>query len=81
MSALVETFWWVHRARARFDASRSFGAWIRRIATNAALDPLRNARRHVVSGVVDERMPAAPAGDADLRQTIMRAFAALLFHL
>src|SRR5580765_8007549 len=35
---LVEAFWRAYRGRARFDASRSFGAWLRRIATNAALD-------------------------------------------
>ena len=35
---LVETFWRAYRGRARYDASRAFGAWIRRIATNAALD-------------------------------------------
>ena len=44
--ALVETFWRVYCARARFDSSRSFGAWLRRIATNAALDHLRAGRRH-----------------------------------
>jgi RNA polymerase sigma-70 factor (ECF subfamily) len=43
---LVETFWRAYRARARFDPSRSFGAWIRRIATNAALAQLRSMRRH-----------------------------------
>jgi RNA polymerase sigma-70 factor (ECF subfamily) len=31
-------------ARARFDPTRSFGAWARRIATNAALDHLKTAR-------------------------------------
>ena len=35
---LVETFWRAYRARARFDPSRSFGAWIRRIATNAGVN-------------------------------------------
>src|SRR5580765_4559263 len=35
---LVEAFWRAYRGRARFHASRSFGAWLRRIATNAALD-------------------------------------------
>jgi len=34
--ALVDAFWRAHRARARFDPSRSFGAWMRRIATNSA---------------------------------------------
>ena len=43
----VEAFWRAYRARARFDASRSFGAWMRRIATNAALDHIRRERRRV----------------------------------
>src|SRR5712692_4417747 len=38
---LVEAFWRAYRGRARFDPSRSFGAWMRRIATNAARDQLR----------------------------------------
>jgi RNA polymerase sigma-70 factor (ECF subfamily) len=37
----IETFWRIHRAHARFDPARSFGAWARRIATNAALDYLK----------------------------------------
>ena len=41
---LVEAFWRAYRARARFDPSRSFGAWMRRIATNAARDHLRSVR-------------------------------------
>ena len=42
--ALVEAFWRAYRSRARFDASRSFGAWMRRIATNAAIDQLHKTR-------------------------------------
>src|SRR6266566_6470959 len=45
---VVETFWRAYRGRARFDSSRSFGAWMRRIATNAALDHVRSVRRHPV---------------------------------
>ena len=41
----VETFWRIYRARARFDPTRSFGAWARRIATNVAFDHLKAARR------------------------------------
>src|SRR5260370_2324435 len=41
---LVEAFWRAYRARARFDSSRSFGAWMRRIAANVARDHLRSAR-------------------------------------
>jgi RNA polymerase sigma-70 factor (ECF subfamily) len=33
----IETFWRIYRAHARFDPERCFGAWARRIATNAAL--------------------------------------------
>jgi RNA polymerase sigma-70 factor, ECF subfamily len=39
----VETFWRIHRAHGRFDAARSFEAWARRIATNAALDHFKSA--------------------------------------
>src|SRR5882672_5989941 len=38
----VETFWRAYRAHARFDPARSFGAWVRRIATNAALDHMKS---------------------------------------
>ena len=41
----VETFWRVYRAHARFDcAGGNLNGWLRRIATNAALDHLRRAR-------------------------------------
>ena len=46
----VEVFWRIYRAHARFDATRSFGAWARRIASNAALDHLRRARRERARG-------------------------------
>ena len=44
--ALVEAFWRAYRGHARFDSSRSFGAWMRRIATNVAIDQLKAVRRH-----------------------------------
>src|SRR5271165_4238405 len=40
----IETFWRIRRAHARFDPNRSFEAWARRIATNAALDHLKTVR-------------------------------------
>ena len=44
----VETFWRMYRARAQFDLSKgNCGPWLRRIATNAALDHLRRSRREV----------------------------------
>ena len=43
--ALIDAFWRAYRSRARFDPSRSFGAWMRRIATHAAIDQVHAARR------------------------------------
>ena len=43
--ALIEAFWRAYRSRARFDPSRGFGAWMRRIATNAAIDQVKAAQR------------------------------------
>lgn len=72
--ALVETFWRAYRARAQFDPSRSFGAWIRRIASNAALDQLRSQRRHDAVAPVPDHV-AAPAGlDPGLHEAIVSAF-------
>ena len=55
----AEAFWRAYSARARFDASRSFGAWMRRIATNAALDHLRRARRDGDRRVASTDIPGA----------------------
>lgn len=74
--ALVEAFWRAYRGRARFDASRSFGAWMRRIATNAALDQLSALPRRPVAAVEDVPQDAA-AGAASaerLRRSIQEAF-------
>jgi RNA polymerase sigma factor (sigma-70 family) len=44
----VETFWRMHRAHAQFDpASGDCGPWLRRIATNVAIDSLRRSRREI----------------------------------
>jgi RNA polymerase sigma-70 factor (ECF subfamily) len=86
--ALVEAFWRAYRGRARFDPSRSFGAWMRRIATHCAIDQLNAARKRRWLQVEDvgqaplsaEAMRSGPAtGPADpaLADHIRRAFAAL----
>lgn len=71
----VEAFWRIYRARARFDPAGSFRAWARRIATNAALDHLRAARREVE---LPEDVPAPakadPAVCQETREQIKRAF-------
>ena len=82
--ALVEAFWRAYRGRARFDPSRSFGAWMRRIATNVAIDQINSARRRNWVQVDDvgqvppslEALRGGPA-DPDLADHIRRAFAAL----
>jgi RNA polymerase sigma factor (sigma-70 family) len=71
----VETFWRIHRAHARFDPTRSFGAWARRIATNAALDHLKTARRETD---LPDDLPSHPLPDPriseELRQKMAGAF-------
>jgi RNA polymerase sigma-70 factor, ECF subfamily len=72
----VETFWRIYRARERFDpAAGNFRAWARRIATNAALDYLRHARKETD---LSEDYPAATRGDpavhSELRGHLRRAF-------
>jgi RNA polymerase sigma-70 factor (ECF subfamily) len=69
---LVEAFWRAYRGRARFDASRSFGAWMRRIATNAALDHLKGERRH--ARAKDAPVLVAEAHDQALPEAIAVAF-------
>ncbi|HKW32347.1 MAG TPA: RNA polymerase sigma factor [Candidatus Acidoferrum sp.] len=72
----VETFWRIYRAHQRFDpAVGNFRAWARRIATNAALDHLRHARKETE---LSEDYPAASDGDSavrgELRSHLRRAF-------
>ena len=70
---LVEAFWRAYRGRARFDPSRSFGAWMRRIATNVARDHLRAARargRNTTHGGI----PAPAVGDDGLAESVALAF-------
>jgi RNA polymerase sigma-70 factor (ECF subfamily) len=70
--ALVEAFWSAYRGRARFDASRSFGAWMRRIATNAALHQLRTMRRRTAPFQRQEPVRAPSLGH--VRDSIQLAF-------
>lgn len=71
----VEVFWRIYRARARFDPSRSFGAWARRIASNAAVDHLRRVRRGQARLPVT--LPARPMpsdAERDFQLRVERAF-------
>jgi RNA polymerase sigma-70 factor (ECF subfamily) len=74
---LVEAFWRAYRGRARFDPSRSFGAWMRRIATNAALDHLRATRRRTDGtawSAADNRLAAPARPDPGVAESIALAF-------
>jgi RNA polymerase sigma-70 factor (ECF subfamily) len=74
----IETFWRIHRAHARFDPSRNFAAWARRIATNAALDYLKVSRRETE---LPEDLPGPatrdPGVEKDVRERVGRAFSQL----
>ncbi len=79
---VVETFWRIYRARARFDAAREFAPWARRIATRVALDWLRAQRPE--TELNDEVLTSLPTGTeanpavaAEIRQKTAQAFARL----
>jgi RNA polymerase sigma-70 factor (ECF subfamily) len=81
---MVETFWRIHRAHARFEPARSFEPWARRIATRAALDWLRARRTESGSADLDQDvadLPSKPAPDpgiaAEIRLKASQAFARL----
>jgi RNA polymerase sigma-70 factor (ECF subfamily) len=57
----IETFFRIHRAQARFDPTRQFEPWARRIATRVAFDYLRNERSRLETTVELDSDPAAPA--------------------
>ena len=63
----VETSWRIYRARARFDPSRSFGPWARRIDTNVALDYLKTVRPEASLSGLSRSVPMAPVS---LRQIV-----------
>jgi len=71
----VETFWRMYRARAQFDLSKgNCGPWLRRIATNAALDHLRRSRREVpLSDDLPATAKQSPAEQLALRREILGA--------
>src|SRR5262249_20596582 len=77
----VETFWRAWNARARFDPTREFGAWARRIASNLALNHLKRVGAGFSRPIGDQPAEAGrytdPAIDAETRAAIERAFGEL----
>ena len=74
---VVEAFWRAYRGHAKFDPSRSLGAWMRRIATNAARDHLRASRRRLAWTQADDQLLAPASANPDLREAVTRAFSRL----
>jgi RNA polymerase sigma factor (sigma-70 family) len=64
----VETFWRIHRARARFDPQGNFGAWAYRIATNLALGFVRRRR---LEEALPEDVAAEDSPDSALQNETM----------
>jgi RNA polymerase sigma factor (sigma-70 family) len=71
----IETFWRVYRARKRFDPARPFGAWARRIATNAVIDYLKSvpAEDALPAEVADVPDRSDPAWDRQVRERVAEA--------
>jgi len=71
----VETFWRIYKSRSRFQPDGNFRAWARRIATNAALDHLKRARRETE---LPEDLAGTAASDPavrfETRERIRQAF-------
>src|SRR6266852_7980310 len=71
---LIEAFWRAYRGRASFDSSRSFGAWMRRIATNAACDHLRVMRPRASWITTADGIEGPKSADCVLGESITLAF-------
>jgi RNA polymerase sigma-70 factor, ECF subfamily len=74
----VEAFWRAHKAHAGFDPEANFAAWLRRIATNLALDHLRKRRPYVElpEDLAAEQRPDS-AVQQQTRAALHKAFAEL----
>lgn len=77
----IETFWRIYRAHARFDPSRSFAAWARRIATNVAIDYLKSkpgretqSDEEMAEGFAPGHRNANPAVQREIRERTRLAF-------
>ncbi len=71
---LVDAFWRAYRGRAHFDPSRSFGAWMRRIATNSACDHLRMMRPRDNWTKTADGIEGPKGADRVQSESIARAF-------
>lgn len=74
----VEAFWRVYRAHARFHpGTGNFGGWLRRIATNVAIDHLRRSRAEVPLPEELGISPSHPGEQGEMRCQILNALSKL----
>ena len=73
----VEAFWRIYKARGRFDPSREFWPWARRIASNLALDHLRMRPPEVQLSVDLAGDPPDPGLEGEVGEQIRAALARL----
>lgn len=73
----VEAFWRIYKARGRFDPSREFWPWARRIASNIALDHLRTQPPEVQLSVELSSDPPDPGLQNELGEQIRAALGRL----
>jgi RNA polymerase sigma-70 factor, ECF subfamily len=78
---VVETFLRIHRSRQRFDSTRNFASWARRIAVNLAISHLRRNRPEVPADEAGLENFGAWQADsavaADIQDRVRQAFAKL----
>lgn len=74
----VETFWRFHNARKRIDPAGNCAAWLRRVATNLAIDHLRRAKP-IENLFTEPPAPqqADPAVNEETRRAIRQALGEL----
>jgi RNA polymerase sigma-70 factor (ECF subfamily) len=82
----IEAFFRMHRAHARFDSSRGFEPWARRIATRAALDWLRARKPEQPAApeffsTVAAQADSDPVISAEIRRNVALAFGRLPANL
>jgi len=73
----IETFWRIYRTRQRFDPTRPFGAWARRIATHVAIDHLKSLRRETTIPAGLSAPRTDPAWEREVRDALRSAFRSL----
>jgi RNA polymerase sigma-70 factor (ECF subfamily) len=75
----IETFWRIYRHRKRFDPSRPFGPWARRIASRTAIDYFKSRHEPVVEALDALPHPSRPDDvmQRELREQIQKAFESL----